>query len=288
MEDLTGRTVLITGGAQGIGLGMARAFIRAGAQVALADLDERRLNLAEREWVDGGADGADVAAYRLDVRDRTAFARVADAVEERFGPIDILCNNAGVGTVTPVRDLRYEQWDLVLGVNLGGVVNGVQTVLPRLLARGAGGHIVNTASGAGLSATAGQLTYVASKFGVVGLSESLRQQPELVAAGIGTTVVCPGLVRTDVIRNSATAGERSTAGVEAGHALLQRYGLDPDTVGEQVLAAVRADQLYVMTDRYLATLLEQRAQALTAALPAETDRDRELAALLQERTAAQS
>ena len=286
MKDVTGRTVLITGGAQGIGLGMARAFIRAGAQVAVADLDQDRLRVAERELAD--AEGAEVAAHRLDVRDRAEFARVVDAVQDRFGPVDILCNNAGVGTVTPVRDLRYDQWDLVLGVNLGGVVNGIQTVLPRMLARGAGGHIVNTASGAGLSATAGQLTYVTSKFGVVGLSESLRLQPELVAAGIGTTVVCPGLVRTDVIRNSATAGERSSAGVEAGHALLQRYGLDPDTVGEQVLAAVRAEELYVMTDRYLAPLLDQRALALTAALPAETDRDRELAALLRERTAARS
>ncbi|MGP3936281.1 SDR family oxidoreductase [Nonomuraea sp. KM88] len=287
MKDLAGRTVFITGGAQGIGLGMARAFARAGARLALADLDEERLQSAKRELLALAGDGSAVAVFPLDVRDRDAFTRVVDAAENRLGPIAVLCNNAGLGFLTPIRALRYEQWDHVLDVNLGGVINGVQTVLPRMLDRGGPGHIVNTASGAGLIATT-NVTYVTSKFAVVGMSESLRIQPELIANGIGVTVVCPGLVRTNVTLNSARAEERQDPSAEEGHALLQRYGLDPDVVGDQVLEAILADKLYVHTDRYVAPLIEERMRSLMEALPAETERDRELAPLLRARLAAQS
>ncbi|MEO3796056.1 SDR family NAD(P)-dependent oxidoreductase [Nonomuraea sp. B10E15] len=287
MKDLARRTVFITGGAQGIGLGMARAFARAGARLALADLDEERLQSAKRELLALAGDGSAVAVFPLDVRDRDAFTRVVDAAENRLGPIAVLCNNAGLGFLTPIRALRYEQWDHVLDVNLGGVINGVQTVLPRMLDRGGPGHIVNTASGAGLIATT-NVTYVTSKFAVVGMSESLRIQPELIANGIGVTVVCPGLVRTNVTLNSARAEERQDPSAEEGHALLQRYGLDPDVVGDQVLEAILADKLYVHTDRYVAPLIEERMRSLMEALPAETERDRELAPLLRARLAAQS
>lgn len=181
-------------------------------------------------------------------------------------------------------ELGYEHWDRVLGVNLGGVVNCVQTVLPRMLARGGPGHIVNIAAGAGLVATT-EITYVTSKFAVVGLSESLRLQPEVARHRIGVTVVCPGLVRTDALLNSARADGRADALARAdeAHALLQRFGLDPDVVGERVLAAVRSDELYVLTDHYVASLIEERTRALLAALPPRTERDRELEALLAAR-----
>ncbi|MBB6546964.1 SDR family oxidoreductase [Nonomuraea rubra] len=279
--------MFITGGAQGIGLGMARAFARAGARLALADLDEERLQSAKRELAALTGDDSAVAVFPLNVRDREAFARVVDAAEDRLGPIAVLCNNAGLGFLTPITALRYEQWDHVLDVNLGGVINGVQTVLPRMLDRGGPGHIVNTASGAGLIATT-NVTYVTSKFAVVGMSESLRIQPELIANGIGVTVVCPGLVRTNVTLNSARAEERQDQAAREGHAVLQRYGLDPDVVGEQVLEAVLANRLYVHTDRYVAPLIEERMRSLLEALPAETERDRELAPLLRARLAAQS
>lgn len=265
---------------------MARAFVGAGARVALADLDENQLEAAEKELVVLTGDSSAVETFLLDVRDREAFARVVDAAEQRLGPVTVLCNNAGLGLTTTITDLQYAQWDHVLDVNLGGVVNGVQTVLPRMLGRGGPAHIVNTASAAGLIATP-NLTYVTSKFAVVGMSESLRLQPELGDNGIGVTVVCPGLVRTDVMRTSARADGRQDPKVDEAHAMLQEYGLDPTVVGEQVLAAVQANELYVHTDRSVAARVEQRMQSLLAAVPPETDHDRKLATL-QAKMAAQT
>lgn len=285
MQDISGRTVFITGGAQGIGLGLARAFVGAGARVALADVDHERLTDAVNELT-AAAGGPDVAAgYVLDVRDRAAYERVVDQVEERFGPIEVLCNNAGIGSLAQVSELTWAHWDRVLGINLGGVVNGLQIVLPRMIGRGGPGHIVNTASGAGLIASP-NVTYTTSKFAVVGLSESLRQQPELTGNGIGVTVLCPGLVATDAIRNSARGeGTAEDPRVLAGQAMLSAQGLDPAVVGEQVLAAVRAGELYVITDRAFAPIMEQRMQLLTDAMPPETARDRELAPAVQARLA---
>ncbi|GAB3746233.1 SDR family oxidoreductase [Microlunatus parietis] len=285
MRDISGRTVFITGGAQGIGLGMARAFVEAGANVALADLDEARVSAAAAELNDLTGRPEAAAGYRLDVRDRAAYGRVIDEVEQRFGPIEVLCNNAGLGTLAKAGDLSWDNWDLVLGVNLGGVVNGVQLVLPRMIARGGPGHIVNTASGAGLIASP-NLTYATSKFAVVGLSESLRQQPELTENGIGVTVLCPGFVATDVIRNSARIeGREDDPRVAVAETLLKERGLSPDEVGRQVLDAVRSGELYVITDRYIAPVLEQRFQLIFDALPSETERDRELAPDIKTRLA---
>lgn len=261
---------------------MARAFAAAGARVAIADVDEDRLAHAERELAALTGDPRAVEAFPLDVRDRAGFAAVADAAEGRLGPIAVLCNNAGIGSVVPVAGLTFEEWDRVLGVNLHGVVNGLQTVMPRMLARGGPGHIVNTASGAGLVATT-NVTYAASKFAVVGISETLRGQPELLANDIGVTGVCPGFVRTDIVRNSALDGAVDPADprVEAGNALLHRYGLDPEVVGGQVLDAVRADRLYVHTDRMLERLITERTRAMLADMPPETERDREVLAMME-------
>lgn len=278
--ELTGTTVLITGGAQGIGRGMARAFARAGAKLAIADIDARMAHETSEELA---AAGAETTAVALDVRDRAAFERAVDDVEERLGAVDVLCNNAGIGAAVPVAHLTHDHWDQILEVNLGGVINGVQAVLPRILARGGPGYIVNTASGAGLIAST-NLTYTTSKFAVVGMSESLRQQPELLAAGIGVTVLCPGLVRTDVLRNSAEQTAPHDDEVqERGQQILQQHGLDPDIVGEQVLAAVRTDQLHVQTDRAIEPLHEQRARLIADSLPPETERDRQLAPMVQKR-----
>jgi NADP-dependent 3-hydroxy acid dehydrogenase YdfG len=148
MERIAGRTAFITGGANGIGLGIARAFARAGAQVALADVDATALGAAQAEL----AKETRVETFVLDVRDRDAFARAADETETRLGPVSLLFNNAGVALSVPAEQMTYEAWDYALGINLDGVVNGLQTFVPRMCARGGGGHVVNTASGAGLAA----------------------------------------------------------------------------------------------------------------------------------------
>ncbi|TDD14095.1 SDR family NAD(P)-dependent oxidoreductase [Nonomuraea diastatica] len=284
MVDISGSALFITGGAQGIGLGIARAFAAAGARIALADIDGARLKAARREL---SVLAGEVEAFELDVRDRDAFARVADAAEERLGPITVLCNNAGVGTAVPPSQLSYELWDHVLGINLGGVVNGLQTFLPRMLGRGRPAQIVNVASGAGLVAS-DKFLYVASKFAVVGLSESLRQHRELAERGIGVTVVCPGFVRTEIMANSlkhepgnpCTPASQDPA-TEARDRIFERYGLSPDVVGEQVLRAVQENRLYVHPDRMLAGPIHERTRDLLEAMPSGTERDRQIAAIFE-------
>ena len=189
MKDLQDRVAFITGGASGIGFGMARAFLRAGMRVFIADVSPANLEDAARQL-----EGVPPGAYRLlqlDVTDRAAMARAAEEVERAFGHLHVLCNNAGIGMAPPVHSAQYADWDRMLGINLGGVVNGIVTFLPRLRAHGEGGHIVNTASMAGIIPLPDPGTlYTTSKFAVRGLSESLRLA--LTADRIGVSVLCPG------------------------------------------------------------------------------------------------
>jgi NAD(P)-dependent dehydrogenase (short-subunit alcohol dehydrogenase family) len=267
MDRFEGRTAFITGGARGIGLGIARAFAKVGVKLALVDIDEAALATAKAELAKATA----VETFVLDVRDRAAYARVADETEARLGPVSILCNNAGVAGGQHVTRLSYEYWDWVIGINLNGVINGIQTFLPRMLKRSGGGHIVNTASGAGLAATSAGILYSTSKFAVVGLSETLRL--ELQPFQIGVSVLCPGPVNTRIIANSRATqpdapsiDQTREAAMAQANAFLAA-GTDPNEVGEMVLAAVRADQLYIHTDRLVAGLIESRTKALLAALP---------------------
>ncbi|MFZ0245442.1 MAG: SDR family NAD(P)-dependent oxidoreductase [Candidatus Binatus sp.] len=270
MDRVDGKTAFITGGARGIGLGIARAFARSGAKLALADLDQASLVTAKSEL----SDLTTVETFKLDVRDRSAYARVADETESRLGPVSILCNNAGVAGDQHVTRLTYEYWDWVIGINLHGVINGIQTFLPRMLNRGGGGHIVNTASGAGLAATSSGLLYTTSKFAVVGLSESLRNALEPFK--IGVSVLCPGPVNTKIISNSRETQPPTQVTAEEAKVFetiitqvnaVLAAGVDPDEVGEMVLAAVKANRLYIHTDRIMAGLIEARTRMLLDAMP---------------------
>jgi len=270
MDRVDGKIAFITGGARGIGLGIARALARSGAKLALADIDQASLVAAKSEL----SDLTTVETFKLDVRDRAAYARVADETESRLGPVSILCNNAGVAGDQHVTRLTYEYWDWVIGINLHGVINGIQTFLPRMLNRGGDGHIVNTASGAGLAASASGLLYTTSKFAVVGLSESLRIALEEFK--IGVSVLCPGPVNTKIISNSRETQPPTQVTAEEAklfetiiaqvNAVLAA-GVDPDEVGEMVLAAVKANRLYIHTDRVMAGLIEARTRMLLDAMP---------------------
>ncbi len=276
MTDVQGRTAFITGGANGIGLGIARAFAGAGAKLALVDIDDTALARAKSEL--HGI--TQIETYTLDVRDRDAYAAVADAAEAALGPVSLLFNNAGVAGGAPAEKMTYDLWDWGIGINLHGVINGVQTFLPRIAARGGGGHIVNTASGAGLAPTGSGVLYCTAKYGVVGMAESLFV--ELAPAGIGVTVLCPGPVATDIVRRSAdaTPGGGLTLSDEQQARRAERLammtqilaqGVGVDEVGQMVLAAVRANQLYVHTDRVMVDAIKARTKALLDAMPTEAD-----------------
>jgi len=255
---------LITGGAQGIGLGIARALARRGTRLALVDLDEKALEGAHSEL----SARTDVVVRRLDVRDRDAFAAAADAVEAELGPVGILFNNAGIAPYSSLSTLTFEKWDLTLDVNLRGVINGVQTFVPRMIARGEGGYVVNTASGAGLVGGSNVL-YTTSKYAVVGLSESLKVAGRKY--GIEVSVLCPGYVDTDILRHTAQIGEGQSViqpgrgGSESAAAIGQGVGIDE--VGEMVLAGMEAKAMWIHTDASLKTYVGQRAEALLASFP---------------------
>ena len=263
MDRVDGKVAFITGGARGIGLGIARAFARSGAKLALADIDQASLVTAKSEL----SDLTTVETFELDVRDRSAYARVADETESRLGPVSILCNNAGVAGDQHVTRLTHEYWDWVIGINLYGVINGIQTFLPRMLKGGGGGHIVNT-SGAGLAATSSGLLYTTSKFAV-----SLRNALEPFK--IGVSVLCPGPVNTKILSNSRETQPPTEVTVEEAKVFetiitqvnaFLAAGVEPDEVGEMVLAAVKGNRLYIHTDRMMAGLIEARTKMLLDAM----------------------
>jgi NAD(P)-dependent dehydrogenase (short-subunit alcohol dehydrogenase family) len=273
MTDVKGRTAFITGGGNGIGLGIARSLARAGAKLALADIDAAALTRAKAEL---GSITA-VETVKLDVRDRVAYAAAADEVESALGPVSLLVNNAGVAGGTAMEKLSYELWDWYIGINLGGVINGVQTFLPRMLQRKQGGHIVNTASGAGLVQAGAGVLYTTAKFGVVGMSESLNA--DLKAAGIGVSVLCPGPVATDIVMRTAATVPKAEKPLpkEVEAAVTARLmkisdalqqGVSIDAVGEMVLSAVQADRLFIHTDRAAEQMIKMRSQAILDAMPA--------------------
>jgi NADP-dependent 3-hydroxy acid dehydrogenase YdfG len=191
MRDVEGKVAFITGGASGMGLAMARSFAAAGMKVAITDIEQAALDRVAPEFA---ASNADFITLAVDVTDRTAMARAADATEAAFGKVHVVCNNAGVAVGGPIDQMSYQDWDWVTRVNLDGVVNGIQTFIDRMKAHGEGGHFVNTASMAGHLALRGLSVYTATKFAVVGISETMRQ--DLEPHGIGVSVLCPGVVRT--------------------------------------------------------------------------------------------
>ena len=194
MKDISGKVAFVTGAANGIGLAICRALARAGAQVALADIQPDALESARQEIA---ALGVNTIALSLDVSDADAMARAADEVEAAFSKVHIVCNNAGVAVVNSLLQFTPTEWNWIFGVNMFGVVHGVQTFVPRIRKHGEGGHIVNTASMAGLQinpAIPGIGPYAMTKYAVVALSEMLEH--ELAGSGIGVSVLCPAQVAT--------------------------------------------------------------------------------------------
>ena len=273
MDDLLGRTAFVTGGASGIGLGIARACADEGMNVAIVDVDTTALAKAEDEL----SKVTKVFAGTLDIRDRIAYTTTADAVEEALGPVSLLCNNAGISGQIDIGNLSYEAFDWVIGVNLIGCYNGIQTFLPRMLGRGGDAQIVNTASEAGLCAMFGGIgfLYAASKFGVVGLSEALRV--EVKHQGIGVSVLCPHAVATNILENTLRASEDLGEGIAGDLETsfdklkpLLATGADPDTVGRRVIEGVRNNDLFILTSDHLIGQITKRASSILGGMPPST------------------
>ncbi|NWK96159.1 NAD(P)-dependent oxidoreductase [Sphingobium lactosutens] len=284
MADVRGRTAFITGGANGIGLGIARALVRAGANVVIADIREEALAQAK---ADLGAD-AQVETVQLDVTDRAGFARAADAAEARFGKIHMLIGNAGVGVMGPVLDARYDDWDWGLGVNLGGVINGLVTILPRIKAHGEGGQVVTTSSQSALLPISYSAIYTAAKAAVLGISEAIRG--ELAAENIGVSAFMPGPVQSNIAHSGELrpAEYRSDSGYRQREEDLEKRPVSPlwmsaDEVGERVLAGICDNDLYILTHPEFADGMRTRFDAILASMPDEAinqERAKEIGFLL--------
>ncbi len=272
MQDLTGKVAFITGGASGMGLGMARAFGAAGIRLMLADLRADRL--AEAQAALSGK-GIEVATLKVDVADRVAMAAAAQATVERFGKVHIAVANAGVGIVGRVRDASYDDWDWSNGVNLGGVVNTIQSFLPIIRAQGEGGHIIANASMAGLTPVPHGGVYSVQKSAVVAIMESLFS--ELRDEGIGASVVCPGMTRTNIGETLKLRPDRfgdhgikvtvPQGGPPPGATNPMDFAMDPMEVGGRTLKGMLADDLYILTHNEFADEIAAQFQPILDAMP---------------------
>ena len=265
MRDLAGKTAVITGAASGIGRAIAAACARQGMRVVLADVD---LEGARETAALVKALGAESLPVQADVSVASDVDRLADAAFA-FGPVALLVNNAGVMVAGPVWETPIADWQWMLGVNLMGVVHGVRSFVPRMLAQGSEGHVVNTASLAGLVSTPGLGAYSAGKHAVVALSECLAHDLRLADARIGVSVLCPGFVHTrlgDAARHRVqAAGPPTPAQTVAGHRvdqLLETATITADEIADSAIDAVQRGRFYVLTHPGSGRAVEQRARAI--------------------------
>jgi len=254
VKELGGKVAVVTGGAGGIGKAIASRFAAEGMKIVLADVEERALEAAQAELA---ARGASVLAVRTDVADGAQVQALAARARERFGAAHVVCNNAGVcGGAGPTWTLTEADWRWTIDVNLWGVIHGIRAFVPGLVAQGEG-HVVNTASMAGLISPAMMGPYVATKHAVVALSEVLARDLIVAASPVKVSVLCPGFVRTGIAESERNRPERlrnprgdaPDPGAEAAAQMIRAAvdgGITPDAVAEEVLAAVRDERFYVL------------------------------------------
>jgi NADP-dependent 3-hydroxy acid dehydrogenase YdfG len=272
MKDVEGKVAFITGGASGIGLGIAMACVNAGMKVVIADIRQDHLDEA-RAMFDGQGQGDSVHVMSLDVTDREAFEQAANETEKVFGKLHLLVNNAGMGLTGPVKQAKYDDWDWGLGVMIGGVVNGIQTLLPRIIKHGEGGHIVTTSSMCGVLPIPRTAIYTTAKAAVIGLSEAIRG--ELAADNIGVSAFCPGPVQTNIRETGRIRPEKyRDSGFLENEKQLESRPTSPNWMtieecGERVLAGIRRNDLYIFTHREFKEGVAERCEAMLASFPDE-------------------
>ncbi len=260
MDDLREKGAVVTGAASGIGLGIARALAERGANLALLDIEAGALDRAREEVA---AYGGAVTVIPVDVSDRQAMYDAADKAGAALGRVHVLCNNAGIEySGVPLDRVPDRDWDWAIGVNIHGVINGLQAFLPLIEAHGEGGHVVNTASIGGLhvSPNFAYGVYTTTKFAVVGLSEALRE--DLEPHGIGVSVLCPAAVKTAITRSGRNRPERFGGAFEDSqdHAIAEalKTGMEPKEIGNWVVRAIADNAFYILPHKHTREWVERR------------------------------
>jgi NAD(P)-dependent dehydrogenase (short-subunit alcohol dehydrogenase family) len=268
MQELRGRVAVVTGGASGIGRGMAQAFAAEGMKVVVADVEKPPLDETVAELARKGADAIGVVC---DVSDPASVDALRDRALEQFGAVHVLCNNAGVSgsSVAPLWEAPLDEWEWVMGVNVMGIIHGYRSFIPVMIEQKAPGHVVNTASMAGLIHGAG--IYGMTKHAVVALSEGLFLQLRTAGHPIGVSVLCPGWVRTNIMeseRNRPETPRPAPANPEQAVAVLEilkgfvKKGLDPEDVGRLVARSIREERFYVLTHPHWENMIRNRMQTI--------------------------
>ena len=270
VKDFAGRVAVVTGGGSGIGRALAHAFAKRSMKVVIADVEAGPL---ERTADELRGQGAEVTSVLLDVRDRDAVGKLADDVYAKYGSAHVLCNNAGVGRGGLINELSLEDWDWVIDVNLRAVIYGIHHFLPRMLKSSEPCHIVNTASIAGLVANAGLGPYTATKYAVVGISETLAL--ECAGTNVGVSVLCPAWVSTRITESERNAPPDVQLSVPSplSEAMTEEVkklvaaGLDPAHVAERTIAAIENGSLYVLTHPEFMVVIEERFRQIMNSRP---------------------
>jgi len=272
MKDLKGKIAVITGGASGIGWAVAERAAAEGMKVVIGDIEEGPLKDAEGEL---SSLGAEVMGVRTDVSDAASVRELRDKALERFGAVHLVHNNAGVGLGGPIWEVSEEDWRWILGVNLLGVVHGIATFVPLLLEQREG-HVVNTASIAGLATAPFLGPYNATKQAVVAISETLFKDLQSVGApaGVGVSVLCPGFVQTRIAESDrnrpAWAAQPEAKAAEALRGAMQNMvdgGIPPAVVADRVIDAVRTNTFYILTHPELTSALQTRFDDIVRGRP---------------------
>jgi NAD(P)-dependent dehydrogenase (short-subunit alcohol dehydrogenase family) len=280
MRDLKGKVAVVTGAASGIGRAMAERFAREGMKVVLADVEEKPLGEAVEAI---GKSGAEVVGVRTDVSKREEVETLARKTFERFSAAHVLCNNAGVGAGGMSYDQPLGDWEWTLGVNLWGVIHGIRAFVPRMIEQGQG-HVVNTASVAGLVSAPGMGAYCASKHAVVTISECLFHELGFTTSGkVKVSVLCPGWVKTNIadadrnrpasFKGTAGGGPRSPQQqmMEAMMRQAIANGIPPSNVADQVLAAIQEERFWILTHPEMKKAIEIRSRGILEGIDPKFD-----------------
>jgi NAD(P)-dependent dehydrogenase (short-subunit alcohol dehydrogenase family) len=258
MKNLAGKVAVVTGAASGIGLALSEMFIAEGMKVVLADIDEIRLADVGAKFV---ADGAEIATFVCDTSSERAVAELADFTLERFGAAHVLCNNAGITGMGDAWTDPMELWHRTVGINLFGVVHGIRSFLPIMTAQGEG-HIVNTASMAGLLAMPGGGPYNATKHAVVGLSEGLYLELKMLESPVEVSVLCPGWVRTRLMEHEDAVASSPIAKfmTDFARSSIENDSMSTAEVAQRVLDAIVNDRFWIVTHDAMRNLPIARMQ----------------------------